>query len=124
MPAAPAFTTWSVGCLLARDPHPTSCDDKMSTPLALALAAVAALAASPAASQVACKEFPEIRAAIDNVIDKDPAKGAHFRKEFKDGADSIHIMEQLVDEAMRKKIYVCRFDVAEYLTKRGFPPPH
>jgi hypothetical protein len=25
---------------------------------------------------------------------------------------------------MREKVDVCRFYVAEYLTKRGFPPPH
>lgn len=96
---------------------------------AMAVAMVAALVLltggpSPATAQPTCRHFPEVKAAIDEVLDKDAAKGAHFRKEFKDGADSIHIVEQMVDAEMRKRIDICRWDVAEYLTKRGFPPPH
>ena len=80
--------------------------------------------AGPVAAQATCKEFQEVKAAIDTILDKDAAKGAAFRKEFKEGSDSIHVIEQMVDEPMRKKIDICRYDVAEYLTKRGFPPPH
>lgn len=80
--------------------------------------------AGPAAAQATCPHFPEVKAAIDNVIDKDAALGANFRKQFKEGAESIAIIEQLVDAAMGKKVDICRYDVAEYLTKRGFPPPH
>ena len=92
--------------------------------LALAIALAIELAATPARPQATCKHFPEVKAAIDHVIDKDAAKGALFRKEFKDGMDSIHIIEQMVDDDMRKKIDLCRYDVAEHLTRRGFPPPH
>ncbi len=87
-------------------------------------AAVVSQHVLPAAAQATCQHFPEVKAAIDNVIDKDAALGANFRKQFKEGADSIYIIEQLVDAAMGKKVDVCRYDVAEYLTKRGFPPPH
>lgn len=80
--------------------------------------------ADPLAAQATCQHFTEVKAAIDNVIDKDAALGANFRKQFKEGADSIYIIEQLVDAAMVKKVDICRYDVAEYLTKRGFPPPH
>ena len=85
---------------------------------------VAWLLPSLAAAQASCKAFAEVKAVIDNVLDKDAAKGAEFRKQFKEGADSIYIIEQLVDAEMAKTIDVCRYDVAEYLTKRGFPPPH
>ncbi len=87
-------------------------------------AAVVSQQVPPAAAQATCQHFPEVKAAIDNVIDKDAALGANFRKQFKEGADSIYIIEQLVDAAMGKKVDICRYDVAEYLTKRGFPPPH
>ena len=104
IPGTPSFAMPALGVLLA--------------------ALTASAGAMPAAAQSSCKEFAEVRTAIDTVIDRDPVKGAHFRKEFKEGADSIHILEGLVDEEMKKLIYICRFDVAEYLTKRGFPPPH
>ncbi len=38
--------------------------------------------------------------------------------------DSIAMMESLVAPEMAKKIDICRFETAEYLTKRGFPPFH
>ena len=89
----------------------------------LVVVAMARLA-DPAAAQATCQHFTEVKAAIDNVIDTDAALGANFRKQFKEGADSIYIIEQLVDASMVKKVDICRYDVAEYLTKRGFPPPH
>ena len=92
--------------------------------MAALVAALPALAPGAAFAQATCAHFAEVRAAIDNVIDKDAAKAAAFRKEFKDGADSIWIIEQMVDADMRRKVDICRYDVAVYLTKRGFPPPH
>lgn len=68
--------------------------------------------------------FGPVRAQIDAIIDKDTERGAKFRKEFAEGADSIAVLESLVTEEMRAQVDACRFDVAEYLTKRGFPPPH
>lgn len=88
------------------------------------LALTVGLSGTPVRAQATCKEFAEVKAAIDEVLDKDAAKGAAFRKEFKDGADSIYIIEQMVGAEMARKVDICRYDVAEYLTKRGFPPPH
>lgn len=68
--------------------------------------------------------FSAVRAQIDLIIDKDAERAAKFRKEFSEGADSIAVLESLVTEEMRAQVDACRFDVAEYLTKRGFPPPH
>jgi hypothetical protein len=87
---------------------------------AIAIGISAALVSAPAA---AC-DFAAVRTAIDNVLDKDANAGARFRKEFQEGADPFYILDQIVDEPMRKKIDVCRFQAAEYLTKRGFPPSH
>lgn len=90
----------------------------------IALAAVlAGLLTSPATART-CGFFTEVRTAIDEVIDKDAAKGAAFRKGFKEGLDPIHLLEQVFSEDLRKKMDICRFDTAEYLTKRGFPPSH
>ncbi len=77
-----------------------------------------------AAAQSSCAHFTEVKAAIDNVIDKDAKLGTDFRAKFKEGEDSIYILEGMVDAEMAKKVDLCRYDVAEYLTKRGFPPPH
>jgi hypothetical protein len=74
-------------------------------------------------SAQAC-DFAGVKSAIDNVLDAGKDKSIEFRKEFRDGADPFTILDGMVDEAMRAKIDVCRFQVAEYLTKRGFPPSH
>ena len=104
---------------------PLMAASEMSSSVALAaLVLVMGFGHHSAGAQTSCKEFAEVKAAIDTIIDKDAAKGAAFRKEFKEGSDSIHIVEQMVDAATAKKIDICRYDVAEYLTKRGFPPPH
>lgn len=68
--------------------------------------------------------FSAVRAQIDLIIDKDAERGVKFRKEFSEGADSIAVLESLVTDEMRAQVDACRFDVAEYLTRRGFPPPH
>jgi hypothetical protein len=51
-------------------------------------------------------------------------RSAWLTREVASGSDSIAAMEALVSAEMREKIDVCRYDVAEYLTKRGFAPFH
>ena len=74
-------------------------------------------------AHAAC-DFAHVRQQIDNVLDKDTAKGAKFRREVAEGADSTTMIETLVAADMRDKVDICRFEVGEYLTKRGFPPFH
>ena len=74
-------------------------------------------------AHAAC-DFAPVRQQIDNVLDKDAAKGAKFRREVAEGADSTTMIETLVAADVRDKVDICRFEVGEYLTKRGFPPFH
>jgi hypothetical protein len=90
--------------------------------MAGAMSALAVLAAL-APARAAC-EFTPVKQQIDTVIDRDAGKAAKFRREVGSGADSIAVLESLVTPEMAKKIDICRFEVAEYLTKRGFPPFH
>jgi hypothetical protein len=90
--------------------------------VAAVLLSIVVLTHSPAHAE-SCN-FPPVKQQIDNVLDKDPAKGATFRKEVSEGADSITMVEKLVAPDMADKIDICRFEAAEYLTKRGFPPFH
>lgn len=69
-------------------------------------------------------EFTTIKQQIDIVLDTDAKLGAEFRAEFKDGSDPITLLEKMVPPQIREQIDICRFDVAEYLTRRGFPPSH
>ena len=89
----------------------------------LAAATALAVLLFAAAGASAC-EFPIVKEQIDIVIDRDARLGAEFRAQVKDGSDSVAVIESLVSAEMREKVDVCRFYVAEYLTKRGFPPPH
>ena len=84
-------------------------------------ASVATISLAPV--QAAC-EFMIVRQQIDTVLDRDPEKSAKFRREVSSGSDSIAVLESLVSAEMREKIDICRFEAAEYLTKRGFPPFH
>ncbi len=86
---------------------------------AVALAA----ALQPIAWASAC-EFAAVKKQIDDIIDRDKDKGAVFRREVAAGSDSIEVMNQLVSAPMREQIDICRYFVAEYLAKRGFPPAH
>jgi hypothetical protein len=74
-------------------------------------------------AHAAC-DFAPVRRQIDNVLDNDAAKGAKFRREVAEGADSTAMIEALVAADMRDKVDICRFEVGEYLSKRGFPPFH
>ena len=69
-------------------------------------------------------DFAPVRQEIDQVIERDPARAAKFRKEVAEGSDSIKVLTDLARKDLHKMIDICRFDVAEYLTKRGFPPAH
>ena len=69
-------------------------------------------------------EFATVKQQIDRILDRDAEKATKFRREVADGADSITMIESLVPPEMAKMIDVCRFETAEYLTKRGFPPFH
>ena len=108
--------------------HETTCDFRDlflsgSGPRRFAAAtALAVLLFAPAGAR-AC-EFPIVKEQIDIVLDRDARLGAEFRAQVKDGSDSVAVIESLVSAEMREKVDVCRFYVAEYLTKRGFPPPH
>lgn len=74
-------------------------------------------------AQSAC-EFDTVKRQIDRILDHDSEKTAKFRREVADGSDSITMIESLVSQEMSEKIDICRFEAAEYLTKRGFPPFH
>src|SRR5258707_15898737 len=84
---------------------------------------IVALIAPAAAARAAC-DFAPVKRQIDNVLDKDAAKAAKFRREVAEGSDSITMMEKLVTGDMRGQLDICRFEAAEYLTKRGYPPFH
>ncbi len=87
------------------------------------LVVVATLTLTSAAHAQSC-DFGPVKEQIDAILDRDAARGEVFRKEIKEGADSIATMETLVSPEMRKQIDICRYYAGEYLTKRGFPPFH
>jgi hypothetical protein len=90
-------------------------------PRALLSTLIMATALLPA--QAAC-DFSPIKSQIDALLDRDAVRGEKFRREVASGADSIAVLESLVEPQLAKKIDICRFETAEYLTKRGFPPFH
>jgi hypothetical protein len=84
----------------------------------------ALIAAAPCGAARAACDFPSVKQAIDTILDRDAEKGAKFRAEVKSGSDSIAMIEKLVSSDMQEKVDICRYEVSEYLTKRGFPPFH
>jgi hypothetical protein len=84
---------------------------------------VAAVVVVMAPTHAAC-DFPAVKQQIDVLLDRDAARAEKFRREVASGSDSIAVLESLVAPEMAKKIDICRFETAEYLTKRGFPPFH
>lgn len=95
----------------------------LSHRMAAALAA-AVLCASVATGARACGDFPPVKAEIDRVLDHDKEKAALFRNRVKEGWDSLKVLSELVTKDVAERIDRCRFDAAEYLAKRGFPPAH
>lgn len=82
------------------------------------------LVVTMAGAACAVCDFPAVKPQIDAVLDRDAVRGEKFRREVATGADSIATLEQLVAPETAKQIDICRFETAEYLTKRGFPPFH
>lgn len=83
----------------------------------------ALLALSVSFPAIAC-EFEPVKQQIDNVLDHDKHKAERFRREVKDGYDSMKVLNDLLPPQWRDKLDQCRFFAAEYLAKRGFPPAH
>jgi hypothetical protein len=69
-------------------------------------------------------EITAVKRRIDAILDRDTGRAAKFREEVGSGANSIAVLESLVAPETARKIDACRFDTAEYLTRRGFPPFH
>lgn len=86
-------------------------------------AAIVLLIASLAPASADC-DPAAVKAQIDIILDKDAKRGAQFRKEVAEGSDSLAVIDRMVSEEIRKLLDTCRFDAAEYLARRGFPPAH
>lgn len=82
------------------------------------------IATAMSVARAAACDFAPVKQQIDVVLDQDKERGARFRREVAEGSDSLEVLNRLVSAEMREKIDVCRFYVAEYLAKRGFPPTH
>jgi hypothetical protein len=91
------------------------------TPILLAGMMAATISFAPA--HAAC-DFGVVKQQIDTILDRDAEKAAKFRREVTSGSDSIAVIESLVAPDIAGKVDICRFETAEYLTKRGFPPFH
>ena len=90
--------------------------------MALTLRLMAA-AAFPSSGYAAC-EFAPVKQQIDEILDRDADRGGKFRREVASGSDPIAMIGALVVPDMQKRVDICRFEAAEYLTKRGYPPYH
>ena len=91
--------------------------------LAMACMGLGLLSVSQGVNAQSCN-FAPVKQEIDQVIERDPVRAAKFRKEVAEGSDSIKVLIDLARKDLHKMIDICRFDVAEYLAKRGFPPAH
>lgn len=68
--------------------------------------------------------FQPIKKEIDSITNEKVPSGQEFRKKVHEGWDSVKVLSDLSAADMKKSIDICRFEVAEYLTKLGFPPAH
>jgi hypothetical protein len=68
--------------------------------------------------------FQPIKKEIDSITNEKVPSGQEFRKKVHEGWDSVKVLSDLSGADMKKSIDICRFEVAEYLTKLGFPPAH
>lgn len=84
----------------------------------------AAFAACMLSSPTLACDFAPVKKEIDHVLDHDKQKAERFRREVKDGYDSMKVLNDLLPSEWRDKLDECRFFAAEYLAKRGFPPAH
>lgn len=92
--------------------------------LAIACAIGLAIGLATAASSALACDFEPVKKEIDTVLDHDKHKAERFRREVKDGYDSMKVLNDLLPPEWRDKLDQCRFFAAEYLAKRGFPPAH
>lgn len=89
-----------------------------------ACAAVFMLSATVLCGPAHACDFAPVKKEIDVVLDQDKEKAERFRREVKDGYDSMKVPNDLLPPQWRDKLDECRFFAAEYLAKRGFPPAH
>jgi hypothetical protein len=75
-------------------------------------------------SNAATCDFAPIKKAIDTLVDVKVQSGQEYRKKVEEGWDSVKVLSDMSAKEMRQAIDVCRFEVAEYLTKLGFAPSH
>jgi hypothetical protein len=101
--------------------QPTKIGAPRRAPTLLAGIVAAIISFGPA--HAAC-DFGVVKQQIDAILDRDAEKAAKFRREVASGSDSIAVIESLVASDVAAKVDICRFETAEYLTKRGFPPFH
>jgi hypothetical protein len=69
-------------------------------------------------------DFAPVKAAIDTLLDDKLQSGQEYRKKVHEGWDSVKVLSDMSSLEMRQAIDVCRFEVIEYLTKKGFAPSH
>jgi hypothetical protein len=75
-------------------------------------------------SQAATCDFVPVKKAIDALVDAKIQSGQVYRQKVQEGWDSVKVLSDMSPQEMRQAIDVCRFEVAEYLTKLGFAPSH
>lgn len=68
--------------------------------------------------------FQPIKNEIDSITNEKSPSGQEFRKKVHEGWDSVRVLSEMSTKEMQTSIDICRFEVAEYLTKLGFPPAH
>jgi hypothetical protein len=57
---------------------------------------------------LAACQFALVKQQIDDIVDRDAARGAKFRSEVKSGADPIAMIEALVTPDMKVQVDICR----------------
>ena len=101
-----------------RPPRPTG-----GRPRLLQQYLILCMLALPVAANAAC-DFAAAKKEIDQILDADKEKAAAFRKQMSAGYDSLDVLGKMLGPSAREAVESCRFEAAEYLTKRGFPPAH
>jgi len=76
------------------------------------------------AAHAATCDFAPVKKEIDVITNVNTSSGQEYRKRVQEGWDSVKVLNDMTSADMRASIDVCRFDVAEYLTKLGFAPAH
>lgn len=76
------------------------------------------------APSAATCDFAPVKKVIDSVTDSKTQSGQEYKQKVHEGWDSVKVLSDMSSPEMRQAIDVCRFEVAEYLTKLGFAPSH